>query len=221
SNASSASAAGALRRRVWFDGGFCDAPVVERARLAVGDVLDGPAVLVEAHATTIVEPGWRASFDASDCLVLTRVRPRAVRESADTAADPVMLEIFNNLFMHVAEEMGVVLESTAHSVNIKERLDFSCALFDPGGGLIANAPHIPVHLGSMGDSVRSVLDRFAGEMALGDSFMLNSPYAGGTHLPDITVVTPVFGTDGAPRYVIASRAHHADVGGTTPGSMPP
>src|SRR5690606_15784857 len=110
SNASSASAAGALRRRVWFDGGFCDAPVVERARLAVGDVLDGPAVLVEAHATTIVEPGWRASFDASDCLVLTRVRPRAVRESADTAADPVMLEIFNNLFMHVAEEMGVVLE---------------------------------------------------------------------------------------------------------------
>src|SRR5690606_7745260 len=168
------AASGALRRRVWFDGGFREAPVVERARLAAGDVLDGPAVVVEAHATTIVEPGWRARVDGSGCLVLTRVRPRAVREAADTAADPVMLEIFNNLFMHVAEEMGVVLESTAHSVNIKERLDFSCALFDPDGGLIANAPHIPVHLGSVGDSVRSVLDRFAGDMAPGDSFMLNS-----------------------------------------------
>jgi 5-oxoprolinase (ATP-hydrolysing) len=214
-------ASGALRRRVWFDGGFRDVPVVERERLAAGDVLDGPAVIVEANATTIVEDGWRATTDAGGCLVLTRARPRAVRETADTAADPVMLEIFNNLFMHVAEEMGLVLESTAHSVNIKERLDFSCALFDTDGGLIANAPHIPVHLGSMGDSVRRVLERYAGDLGVGDSFMLNSPYAGGTHLPDITVVTPVFGADGVLRYVVASRAHHADVGGTTPGSMPP
>src|SRR5690606_25990802 len=218
---STSSPAAGSRRRVWFDGGFRHAPGVERDRLAVGDLVDGPAVVVEAHAPTIVEPGWRASVDASGCLVLTRVRPRTVREAADTAADPVMLEIFNHLFMHVAEEMGVVLESTAHSVNIKERLDFSCALFDPDGDLIANAPHIPVHLGSMGDSVRSVLERFAGDMAPGDSFLLNSPYAGGTHLPDITVVTPTFGADGALRYVVASRAHHADVGGTTPGSMPP
>src|SRR6185503_710309 len=142
------------------------------------------------------------------------------RESYGKSSDPVMLEVFNHLFMHVAEEMGVVLEQTAHSVNIKERLDFSCALFDGDGMLIANAPHIPVHLGSMSDSVQSILR--TKQLAAGDAYLVNTPYNGGTHLPDMTVISPVFTAEGRKlRYFVASRAHHADIGGITPGSMPP
>jgi 5-oxoprolinase (ATP-hydrolysing) len=207
-------------RRMWCDGGWRDAPVYARAALGAGATVRGPALIVEAHATTVVEPGWRARAHATGTLILTRSRRRRRRETVAHAPDPIMLEVFNNLFMHVAEEMGIVLEHTAHSVNIKERLDFSCALFAADGALIANAPHIPVHLGSMGDSVQSILRKHRPKP--GDSYLLNSPYAGGTHLPDMTVVTPVFDSRGKRlRYLVASRAHHADVGGRTPGSMPP
>jgi 5-oxoprolinase (ATP-hydrolysing) len=208
------------RRRLWCGAGWRSVPVYERGALPAGARLHGPAVVVESHATTIVEPGWRATVHPSGTLLLTRMGRRVRRESAAAPADPVMLEVFNHLFMHVAEEMGIVLEHTAHSVNIKERLDFSCALFAADGSLIANAPHIPVHLGSMGDSVQSILR--SKTLAPGDAYLLNSPYAGGTHLPDMTVVTPIFDARGRRlRYFVASRAHHADVGGITPGSMPP
>ena len=207
-------------RRIWCGEGWHEAPVFERSALLAGAAVRGPALIVEPHATTVVEPGWRATVHASGTLLLTRARRRRRREAVAAGADPIMLEVFNNLFMHVAEEMGIVLEHTAHSVNIKERLDFSCAVFAADGALIANAPHIPVHLGSMGDSVQSILRKH--RPAPGDSYLLNSPYAGGTHLPDMTVVTPVFDASGKRlRYVVASRAHHADVGGRTPGSIPP
>lgn len=155
-------------------------------------------------------------------LVLTRTTPLPTRRSLGTDADPVRLEIFNNLFMSIAEQMGLRLQNTAYSVNIKERLDFSCAIFDRDGNLIANAPHMPVHLGSMGESIRTVIERNRSRMRDGDVFMLNDPYHGGTHLPDVTVITPVF-ADGAdePLFYVGSRGHHADIGGTTPGSMPP
>jgi 5-oxoprolinase (ATP-hydrolysing) len=209
------------RRAVWFDGGRVDAPIYARAMLGAGAGIEGPAVIVETNATTVVEPQWRASVNSLGHLTLSRVRPRAQHEAIGTERDPIMLEVFNNLFMHIAEQMGVVLENTAHSVNIKERLDFSCAVFDAEGELIANAPHMPVHLGSMGDSVRSVLTANAAAMAPGNVFMLNAPYNGGTHLPDVTVVTPVFGADQRTlEFVVACRAHHADIGGITPGSMP-
>jgi 5-oxoprolinase (ATP-hydrolysing) len=207
-------------RNVWCGDGWRDAPVYDRATLSAGTRFNGPALIVEAHATTIVEPGWRAEVHATGTLLLTRLGRRMRREALGREADPIMLEVFNSLFMHVAEEMGIVLEHTAHSVNIKERLDFSCALFAADGALIANAPHIPVHLGSMGDSVQSILR--SKELAPGDAYLLNSPYDGGTHLPDLTVVTPVFDERGTKlRYFVASRAHHADIGGRTPGSMPP
>ncbi len=206
-------------RDVYFDGEWRATPLYDRAELAPGATLAGPAIVAEANATTVLERGWRARVDALGSLVLTRSRRAARREVVRGRADPVMLEVFNNLFMHAAEQMGVVLENTAHSVNIKERLDFSCALFDPDGELVANAPHIPVHLGSMGDSVQSVLRL---RPKPGEVYLLNTPYNGGTHLPDVTVVTPVFAPRGTrPRYVVASRAHHADIGGITPGSMPP
>jgi 5-oxoprolinase (ATP-hydrolysing) len=208
------------RRNVWCNDQWRNVPVYDRAQLLPSARLTGPALIVEANATTIVEPGWRAAIHASGTLLMARMGLRVRRESLRRDADPVMLEVFNNLFMHVAEEMGIVLENTAHSVNIKERLDFSCALFDPDGSLIANAPHIPVHLGSMGDSVQSILK--SQQLAPGDAYLLNTPYNGGTHLPDLTVVTPVFDAAGKKlRYFVASRAHHADVGGSTPGSMPP
>ena len=207
-------------RRIWCADRWHDAPVYRRDALLAGTTIRGPALIVELHATTVVEPGWRAMVHASGTLILTRPRRRKQREAVAAEGDPIMLEVFNNLFMHVAEEMGIVLEHTAHSVNIKERLDFSCAVFAADGALIANAPHIPVHLGSMGDSVQSILRKH--RPAPGDSYLLNSPYAGGTHLPDMTVVTPVFDAGGQRlRYVVASRAHHADVGGRTPGSIPP
>ncbi|MFN7087107.1 MAG: hydantoinase B/oxoprolinase family protein, partial [Burkholderiales bacterium] len=187
-----------------------------------GDVIAGPAIIAETNATTIVELQWQAQVTALNHLVLTRNTPRPQRVAVGTQADPVMLEIFNNLFMAIAEQMGVTLANTAYSINIKERLDFSCALFDAHGNLIANAPHMPVHLGSMGESVKTVIDRNAGRMRAGDVYMLNDPYHGGTHLPDITVITPVFGEAGQGiLFYVGARGHHADIGGVTPGSMPP
>jgi len=210
--------------RVFVDGDWRDAPLFERERMVAGDAIDGPAIVAEANATTVVEPGWRARLSPAGDLVLERHVARPRRVAVGTDADPVMLEIFNNLFMSIAEQMGYRLQNTAHSVNIKERLDFSCAVFDPQGHLVANAPHMPVHLGSMGASVRAVIDAHAARepLAPGDVYVLNDPYAGGTHLPDITVITPVFDTEGREiLFFVGSRGHHADVGGRTPGSMPP
>ena len=217
---------------MYSDGRWHDTPVVLRDGLAEGARVDGPAIIAEANGTTVIEPGWSARTRAGGDLLLERIVERPARTAIGTSADPIMLEIFNNLFMAIAEQMGVTLANTACSVNIKERLDFSCALFDPNGQLIANAPHMPVHLGSMGESVKAVIERNAGRMRPGDVFMLNDPYHGGTHLPDITVITPVFDTAAVastaagtspPRilFYVGSRGHHADVGGITPGSMPP
>ncbi|PWR25013.1 hydantoinase B/oxoprolinase family protein [Zavarzinia aquatilis] len=207
--------------RIFSRGGFHDAAVVERSGLLAGDIVDGPAILVEAHSTVVVEPGWRARMHGNGTLFLDRTG-EAARRDIGTGRDPVMLEVFNNLFMSIAEQMGLTLEKTAHSVNIKERLDFSCAVFDGKGGLVANAPHMPVHLGSMSESVETVIRGHRATMQPGDAFMLNAPYNGGTHLPDVTVIVPVF--DRAGRDVIfyvAARGHQADIGGITPGSMPP
>lgn len=198
------------------------APVYQRETLKPDVPITGPATVLENGGTTTVEPGWTAVLKENDTLVLTRTEARTQQQLDASKPDPVMLEIFNNLFMSVAEEMGGVLAKTAHSVNVKERLDFSCAVFDASGNLIANAPHMPVHLGSMGESVASIIAARGGTMRHGDVFMLNDPYAGGTHLPDITVITPVFiGEGGKPHFYVASRGHHADIGGITPGSMPP
>jgi 5-oxoprolinase (ATP-hydrolysing) len=218
-----AGARGGADRRVeaWFDR-WRDVPLVERAALAGRPPLPGPALVVEPHSTTVVEPGWSADVLMDGTLRLARSEPRRHAVLDATAAEPAQLELFNHRFMQVAEQMGAVLQATAVSVNIRERLDFSCALFDAAGALIANAPHMPVHLGSMGASVRAVITANAGGMRPGRSWMLNAPYAGGTHLPDITVVSPVFVDGGAsPDFYVASRAHHADIGGITPGSMPP
>jgi len=256
--------------RVYTDGAFHDARVYDRDDLRPGDTILGPAVIRERNATTVVEPGWRATLTPRDHVVLERAEAARRAHAIGTTADPVLLEVFNNLFMAIAEQMGVTLANTAYSVNIKERLDFSCALFDAAGNLIANAPHMPVHLGSMGESVKTIIDRRAGTMRRGDVFVLNAPYNGGTHLPDVTVIAPVFlpsprpsplrgegaepaaatgraplrgdgadstaATDPSPRrgegarragegetpeFFVASRGHHADIGGITPGSMPP
>ncbi|HET7402379.1 MAG TPA: hydantoinase B/oxoprolinase family protein, partial [Usitatibacter sp.] len=247
-------------------------PVYRRESLHPGTRIDGPAIIAERNATTVVEPEWQARVTAQDHLVLERVVERRARHALGTTADPVMLEVFNNLFMSIAEQMGVRLAQTAYSVNIKERLDFSCALFDADGNLIANAPHMPVHLGSMGESIKTVIRKNAGTMKPGDVYVLNDPYNGGTHLPDVTVITPVYlpppqpspkgegadsisplregadsisplregadsisplgegadspsplgeGRGGGPIFYVGSRGHHADIGGITPGSMPP
>ena len=199
-----------------------DAALVVREDLRPGDVIPGPAIIAEKNATTVVEPGWQAQLTDLDHLLLNRCAARAVHCAAGTTADPVLLELFNNLFMNIAEQMGLQLQNTAYSVNIKERLDFSCALFDAAGHLIANAPHMPVHLGSMGESIKTVIRENRATMQPGDVYVLNDPYHGGTHLPDITVITPVYLADGAqPSFYVGSRGHHADVGGITPGSMPP
>jgi 5-oxoprolinase (ATP-hydrolysing) len=205
--------------RAYMDGGWRETPRLDRAGLEPETTIDGPALIVDRTTTVVVEPGWQARLHAAG-LLLRRVQARRGAKIAAGTADPVLLEVFNNRFMAIAEEMGSTLQNLAHSVNIKERLDFSCAVFDAAGELIANAPHMPVHLGSMGESVKAMLARFGGNMQPGDSYLVNSPYHGGTHLPDLTVVTPVF--HGA-RIVFfaASRGHHADVGGMTPGSMPP
>ena len=218
------SLAASHRVRVYGAGAWHDAALFVRDALRPGDRIDGPAIIAEANATTVVEPGWRADVTPLDHIVMTRVVARTARRAIGTEVDPVMLEVFNNLFMAIAEQMGVALQNTAYSVNIKERLDFSCALFDTDGNLIANAPHMPVHLGSMGESIKTVIRENEGRMTPGDVFVLNDPYHGGTHLPDITVITPVY-VDGAskdrPLFYVGSRGHHADVGGITPGSMPP
>ncbi len=203
------------------DGAATQTPLYDRETLRHGHVIDGPAIIREETGTVIVEPEWRARVDAFANLVLERAVPRKGSENIGKTADPVMLEVFNNLFMSIAEQMGATLAKTAYSVNIKERLDFSCALFDPEGGLVANAPHVPVHLGSMGEAVRTVI-RENPDMQAGDVFMLNAPFNGGTHLPDVTVITPVFDTDEETvLFYVGSRGHHADIGGRTPGSAPP
>jgi len=206
--------------RIFAGGRWQAAPLYRRDQLAPGQRIDGPAIIAEANATTVVEPEWRASVTPLDHLVLERAVERKSAAAIGTRVDPVMLEIFNNLYMSIAEQMGLRLQNTAYSVNIKERLDFSCALFDGGGNLIANAPHMPVHLGSMGESIKTVIRLNAGAMKPGNVYVLNAPYNGGTHLPDVTVVTPVFLQEQIMFYV-ASRGHHADIGGITPGSMPP
>jgi 5-oxoprolinase (ATP-hydrolysing) len=237
------------RYEIVAEGRRVEAPFLDRGLLPPGYTVDGPAVIVEPTATTVVEPGWRATVTDDRDLILRRTVPRDDHVDVDAAAvDPVQLEIFNNLFMHIAEQMGVVLENTAVSVNIKERLDFSCALFDPAGDLIANAPHMPVHLGSMSESIKSIIAHNP-DMKPGDVYVMNAPYSGGTHLPDITVIKPVFagppeadlsefrpvgrniGGDGSgvwaevgagsrPIFFVASRGHHADIGGSVPGSAP-
>ena len=233
--------------RMYSGGAWHEAALVVREDLRPGDVIAGPAIIAEKHATTVLEPGWRARLTGLDHLLLDRYTPRAVTFAAGTQVDPVLLEVFSNLFMNIAEQMGLQLQNTAYSVNIKERLDFSCALFDADGNLIANAPHMPVHLGSMGESIKTVIRRAqadlrsgAGKMSSGDVYVLNDPYHGGTHLPDVTVITPVYlttrstcggeGRGGSghrqvvapePTFYVGSRGHHADIGGTSPGSMPP
>ncbi|CDS54499.1 5-oxoprolinase [Polaromonas sp. CG9_12] len=255
--------------RMYSGGQWHDAALVVREDLRPGDIIAGPAIIAEQNATTVVEPGWEANLTALDHLVLDRRVPRVIKFAAGTTVDPVLLEVFNNLFMNIAEQMGLQLQNTAYSVNIKERLDFSCALFDTEGNLIANAPHMPVHLGSMGESIKTVIRENAGKMQPGDVYVLNDPYHGGTHLPDITVITPVYldgygepspqpspsgrGSEGGepapqrspgasgsesglrplplgegrgeglprPLFYVGSRGHHADIGGITPGSMPP
>ena len=207
-----------------FSGGAEHAtPVYDRTTLLAGDVIAGPALVREANATTVIEPGWSAEITALDHMLLRRVVPQARRVPAGSARpDPVLLELFNNLFMNVAEQTGAVLQNTSMSVNIKERLDFSCAIFDAAGNLVANAPHVPVHLGAMGESVRTVLNTRGATLKPGDVVALNNPFNGGTHLPDVTVITPVFDANGSNiLFFVGSRGHHADIGGITPGSTPP
>ncbi len=209
--------------RLYSGGQWHAAALHLRESLQPGATLAGPAIVAEKNATTVVEPGWQAVLMPAGTLELQRVQARATQHAIGTEADPVMLEVFNNLFMNIAEQMGLRLQNTAYSVNIKERLDFSCALFSAAGELIANAPHMPVHLGSMSESIKTVIARNPA-MQRGDVYVLNDPYHGGTHLPDVTVVTPVYldgDADAAPSFYVASRGHHADIGGITPGSMPP
>jgi len=214
-------AAAASRVQAWF-GGWREVPLLDRPSLVPGEAVAGPALIVEPNSTTVVEPGWSAERLRDGMLRLVRSERQAAATIDSRRADPAQLELFNHRFMQVAEQMGAVLQATAVSVNIRERLDFSCALFDPEGALIANAPHMPVHLGSMGASVRAVVAANVDGLRPGRAWMLNAPYAGGTHLPDITVVSPVFAASGErPAFFVASRAHHADIGGITPGSMPP
>ncbi|MGH6625917.1 MAG: hydantoinase B/oxoprolinase family protein, partial [Burkholderiaceae bacterium] len=229
--------------RMYSAGLWHQAALVVREDLRPGDIIGGPAIIAEKNATTVVEPGWEAEVTALDHLVLERRAARAIKFAAGTTVDPVLLEVFNNLFMNIAEQMGLQLQNTAYSVNIKERLDFSCALFDADGNLIANAPHMPVHLGSMGESIKTVIRENSASMQPGDVYVLNDPYHGGTHLPDITVITPVYlhversafsvrreesvphaqrpTLNAQPLFYVGSRGHHADIGGITPGSMPP
>ncbi len=205
---------------VFSQGEKTQMPVFERVRLKPGDTITGPAILYEPFSTTLLTSEWSAQLTQHHNLILSRINAEPEHFSIGTRCDPVMLEVFNNLFMSIADQMGLCFQNTATSVNIKERLDFSCALFDQNGNLVANAPHIPVHLGSMGASVRAVMTQFEGEIVSGDVFVMNDPYNGGTHLPDITVITPVFEKGGL-LFFTGSRGHHADIGGITPGSMPP
>jgi 5-oxoprolinase (ATP-hydrolysing) len=213
--------------RMSTGGRWHETPLYRRDDLGPGSRIDGPAIIAEANATTVLEPEWRATVTPLNHLLLERPKPKARRSALGTEVDPVRLEIFNNLFMSIAEQMGLRLQNTAYSVNIKERLDFSCAIFDAAGNLIANAPHMPVHLGSMGESIKTVIRLNAGRMKPGDVYVLNAPYNGGTHLPDVTVITPVWKNQEQELskneilFYVGSRGHHADIGGITPGSMPP
>ena len=208
--------------RLFTDGAWHDAPVFLRSRLEPGHLIEGPALIIEPHQTVAVEPQWHAEVTAKNHLLLTRATKRETRVALGTNVDPVLLEVFNKRFTAIAEQMGYALQNTARSVNIKERLDFSCAIFDGEARLVANAPHIPVHLGSMDRSVETVRREVGASLAPGDVWMLNAPYNGGTHLPDITVVTPVFATSGFEiLFFVAARGHHADIGGIAPGSMSP
>lgn len=208
--------------KFYSKGTWHEAKVFHRKTLKPGHLLPGPSLLIEPHQTIVIEPGWQAKVTARDHIVMTRAIAKKRAHAIGTKADPVMLEVFNNLFMSIAEQMGVTLQNTAYSVNIKERLDFSCAVFNREGALVANAPHMPVHLGSMDRSVETIIDLNKGRMKPGDVFALNAPYNGGTHLPDITVVTPVFdATETVIQFYVASRGHHADVGGLAPGSFTP
>jgi len=228
--ASDVSAAQTLDTVALYSGGETHrAPVYDRDVLKSGQQVNGPAIIIEKTATTVLEPGWQATTTAMGHLVLERVIPLPARIAIGTGhgpvghedADPILLEIFNNLFMSIAEQMGATLANTAYSVNIKERLDFSCAIFDRDGNLVANAPHMPVHLGSMGESIKTVIRERSDTIKPGDVYALNAPYNGGTHLPDVTVISPVYdGSDSKLLFFVASRGHHADIGGITPGSMP-
>ena len=206
--------------KIVSNGNLVEAPLYERQSLKPGQQVDGPAIIKEPTGTNVIEPDWCAKLNKFGHLILKRHIPIKRKEAVGTKADPIMLEVFNSLFMSIAEQMGATLANTAYSVNIKERLDFSCAVFDPEGGLVANAPHVPVHLGSMSGSVKSIM-RQNPNMKKGDVFVINAPFNGGTHLPDVTVVTPVFDNVGAILFFVASRGHHADIGGKTPGSAPP
>ncbi len=208
--------------RIFASGAWAEASIARRENLGPADTVKGPALIIEPHQTIVVEQGWQAEITAPNDVLLRRHEAKRRADAIGTHADPIMLEVFNNLFMSIAEQMGVTLQNTAYSVNIKERLDFSCAVFDKNGALVANAPHMPVHLGSMDRSVEAIINLNKGDIHPGDVFALNAPYNGGTHLPDITVVTPVF--DDEQEKILfwsASRGHHADVGGTAPGSMTP
>jgi 5-oxoprolinase (ATP-hydrolysing) len=208
--------------KIWSKNKFHQATLHHRNNLTENECIKGPAMIIDDNATIIVENYWQGSIDKSGNLLLNKCQENIKIKEKQTAVDPIKLEIFNSLFMSIAEQMGVALARSAYSINIKERLDFSCAVFDKDGQLIANAPHMPVHLGSMGESVRAIMQTRKNTFKDGDVFMLNDPYAGGTHLPDITVVTPMFvAGDKAPAFFLASRGHHADIGGITPGSMPP
>jgi 5-oxoprolinase (ATP-hydrolysing) len=211
----------AQRTRFFSGGDWHNAAVFTRDQLAPGHTIAGPAIAIEPHQTIVVEDGWQAKITARNHLVLTRAVPLKRSAAIGTEADPVMLEVFNNLFMSIAEQMGFALQNTASSVNIKERLDFSCAVFDGTGTLVANAPHMPVHLGSMDRAVETIIRENKGAIAPGDVYAINAPYNGGTHLPDITVCTPVFDVAGQIQFWVASRGHHADIGGISPGSMSP
>ena len=206
----------------YMEGALVPTDVFDRKSLIPSQRVDGPAVIIEANSTTVIEPGWSAEITTRNHLMLRRVKPRPGQNKVGTGLDPVMLELFNNLFMSAAEQMGEVLKNTSYSVNIKERLDFSCAIFNPDGALVANAPHIPVHLGSMSESVKTIIKEREKTIKIGDVYMLNTPYNGGTHLPDITVITPVFDEAGKDiLFYVATRGHHAEIGGKTPGSVPP
>ena len=210
------------RTQMWADHRLQSVPTHDRTKMGVGAVVAGPAVINEPTSTTVVEHGWEATCIDGGALVLRRAIPLEREEAIGTSVGPIMLEVFNNLLMSIAEQMGATLAKTAASVNIRERLDFSCAIFDAQGDLVANAPHVPVHLGSMSASVKSILHENAGAIQPGDVFMMNDPFNGGTHLPDVTVITPVFDEAGANiQFLVASRGHHADIGGKTPGSAPP
>ncbi|MEM0899828.1 MAG: hydantoinase B/oxoprolinase family protein [Pseudomonadota bacterium] len=208
--------------QMWADQSMQTVATHDRTKMGRGAVVTGPVVINEPTGTTVVEPGWEAACIDGGALILRRITPLAREEAIGTSVDPIMLEVFNNLFMSIAEQMGATLAKTAASVNIRERLDFSCAIFNAAGDLVANAPHVPVHLGSMSASVKSILLENEGSIHPGDVFMMNDPFNGGTHLPDVTVITPIFNEQGADiQFLVASRGHHADIGGKTPGSAPP